>query len=118
MAWLALLGKWSLTAAIVAVVSELAQRSTIMGSLLASIPIVSILSMIWINHDTQDTDRIADFAEGILWLFIPSLVFFIILPPLLRKGMEFWPALGISSLLTIIAYVLGLWLAGKFGGLA
>ena len=118
MAWLPLLGKWSLTAAIVAAVSELAQRSTIMGSLLASIPTVSILSMIWINHDTQDTGKIADFAEGILWLFIPSLLFFIVLPPLLRKGMEFWPALGISSLVTIVAYIIGLWIAGKFGGLS
>ena len=118
MAWLALLGKWSLTAAIVAAVSEIAQRSTIMGSLIASIPIVSVLSMIWINHDTQDTERIADFAEGILWLVLPSLILFIVLPPLLRKGMEFWPALGISSLLTIVAYILGLWAAGKFGGLA
>lgn len=83
-----------------------------------SIPLVSILAMIWLHNDTRDTEKVADFAEGVLWLVIPSLVLFIALPTLLRRGTEFWPAMGVAVGLTVVAYLIGLWIANKVGNVA
>ena len=118
MVWWQLALRWALSGGLVVGASELGRRSELMGALLVSIPLVSVLAMIWLHNDTRDTEKVADFAEGVLWLVIPSLVLFITLPHLLRKGMEFWPALGLASGLTIAAYLVGLWLANKVGNVA
>ncbi len=98
--------------------SEVARRSELLGALLVSIPLVSILAMIWLHNDTRDAEKIADFAEGVLWLVIPSLVLFIALPVLLRRGVEFWPAMGVAVGLTMVAYLIGLWIASRVGNVA
>ena len=98
--------------------SEVARRSELFGALLVSIPLVSILAMIWLHNDTRDTEKVADFAEGVLWLVIPSLVLFISLPVLLRRGTEFWPAMGVAVGLTMVAYLIGLWIANRVGNVA
>ena len=111
MVWWQLAARWVLSGGIVVGASELGRRSELLGALLVSIPLVSVLAMIWLHNDTRDTEKVADFAEGVLWLVLPSLVLFISLPILLRRGMEFWPSLGIATGLTIVAYLIGLWLA-------
>ncbi len=82
--------KFATTAIIVVLVSELAKRSTLAGAILASIPTVSVLAMIWIYLETRDTQRLASFATDVVWLVLPSLVLFAILPTLLRLGIGFW----------------------------
>ena len=94
--------------------SELAKRNELMGALLVSIPLISILAIIWLYNDSSDTEQVANFTTGILWLVIPSLTLFISLPIFLRRGIEFWPALGAACLLTIIAYYIGVQLATKY----
>ncbi len=118
MVWWQLAVRWVLSGGLVVGASEVARRSELFGALLVSIPLVSVLAMIWLHNDTRDTEKVADFAEGVLWLVIPSLVLFIALPQLLRKGMEFWPALGIAGGLTVVAYLIGLWIANKVGNVA
>ena len=93
--------------------SELGKRNELLGALLVSIPLVSVLAIVWLWSDTQDSEQVANFTTGILWLVLPSLVLFLSLPILLRRGVEFWPALGIATMLTVIAYGIGYQLAQR-----
>jgi len=110
MAWLEWLGKGVLSGAIVVIASEIAKKSSIFGALIVSLPIVSILSLFWLYNDTKDTSKVADFAEGILWLVIPAISLFVILPYLLRRDWSFGAAMAVGIFCTIIAYVIGIYL--------
>ncbi len=107
--------KLLLSAVVIVVVSELSKRSTTLGALLASLPLVSILAMIWLHIETGDNAKIAELAGGIFWLVLPSLALFVILPAMLRAGWSFWASLGIASAVTVLLYVAELWLLPRFG---
>ena len=113
-AWLEWLGKGALSGAIVVTASEIAKKSSIFGALIVSLPLVSILSLFWLYNDTKDTAKVADFAEGILWLVIPALSLFIILPFLLRRNWSFEAAMAVGITITIIAYAIGMYTASQF----
>jgi hypothetical protein len=98
--------KLVVSAAIVAAVSEIAKRSTMFGALVASLPLTSVLALIWLYRETGDADRIARLSSDILWLVLPSLVLFALLPVLLKRGMHFYSALGVAGVATIISYAL------------
>lgn len=100
---------------LVMVVSETAKRSPALGALVASLPLVSILAIVWLWRDTGDTARIADHAEATFWYVLPSLPMFLIFPALLRNGTGFWPALAIGCAVTVLLYFLTVWLAARFG---
>jgi len=118
MDWLNLLGKGLFSGAVIVTASEIAKRTTVFGALVISLPLASIMSMTWLYNDTKDTAQVADFAESILWLVIPSLALFLVLPFLLRRGWEFEPAMGVGIVLTIIAYAVGIGVARSIGGLS
>ncbi|MFU8814997.1 MAG: DUF3147 family protein [Pseudomonadales bacterium] len=111
-----LVTKFATTALIVVLVSELAKRSTLAGAILASIPTVSVLAMIWIYVETRDTARLAAFSLDVVWLVLPSLTLFAVLPGLLRIGVGFWWSLSIAIAATALAYwgsvQLMMWLRG------
>lgn len=106
--------KAALSGVIIALVSELARRSAGLGALLASLPLVSVLGMIWLWRDTRDAARMADHAAATFWLVLPSLPMFLLIPWLLRRGWDFWPALGAGCALTVALYLsmlrLGPWI--------
>ncbi|MBK00039.1 MAG: hypothetical protein CMB48_03555 [Euryarchaeota archaeon] len=114
MAWVEWLGKGLLSGAIVVAASEIAKKSSIFGALIVSLPIISILSLFWLYNDTKDTAKVADFAEGILWLVIPALSLFIILPYLLRRDWSFEAAMAVGIIATIVAYAIGVYVANQF----
>ncbi len=94
-----------LSALIIFAVSEVAKRNSGLGALLASLPIISLLAMIWLWRDTHDTVQVARLSTGILWLVIPSLVLFALLPPLLlRWHLSFWLALAMACFATVLCY--------------
>ncbi len=94
-----------LSGLIVATVSETARRSPAAGALVASLPIVSILGMIWLWRDTHDVERLATHAGATFWYVLPSLPMFLVIPALLRAGVGFWPALLGSCALTVVLYL-------------
>ena len=104
-----------LSGLIIAAVSEVTKRSAAFGALIASLPIVSVLAMIWIWIETKDSARIADHAEATFWLVLPSLPMFLILPALLRHGVHFFVALGASCAVTVALYFIRVWVLKKFG---
>lgn len=98
------------TALIVALISELSRRYELLAALLASLPLVSILAFIWIYLETPDTGKLVDLSQNIFWLVLPSLVFFLVFPALLKQGVGFWIALPLSCLIMLGAYALAMWL--------
>lgn len=104
-----------LSGAIVAVVSEVSRRYPGLGGLVASLPLVSVLSMIWLWRDTGDPERMAAHATATFWFVLPSLPMFLLIPALLKRGVAFWPALAAGCMLTIALYALMTWLAPKAG---
>ena len=110
-----LLAKAALSGLLVVAVSEVAQRYPGLGGLVASLPLVSILGMIWLWRDTGDAERMAAHASGTFWFVLPSLPMFLLIPALLRRGAGFWPALGAGCILTMALYALMVWLGPRFG---
>lgn len=104
-----LLLKAVLSGAIVAVASEVARRSSLLGAVLVSLPLTSILALSWLYRDTGDVDEVAALSWSILWVVVPSLVFFVALPLALRD-LGFWPALALACAVTAAAY--GVWIGG------
>lgn len=96
--------KVAVTAVLVVVISEVSKRSSLIGAVLASVPLVSVLAMIWLYVDTRDAQQVAALASSILWLVIPSLALFIALPALLARGVNFYLSLTISIAATVCAY--------------
>jgi len=110
-----LLLKFIISALIVVAVAEIAKRSTVFGALVASLPLTSVLAMIWLYRDSGDANRVAALSGEILWLVLPSLLLFIVLPVLIRRGMEFYPALGISCACTVVGYLAMSFAMQRFG---
>ncbi|HTI66282.1 MAG TPA: DUF3147 family protein [Caulobacteraceae bacterium] len=104
-----------LSGAIVMIVSEVARRSPPVGALVASLPLISILGMIWLWRDTSDTERLAAHSQATFWYVLPSLPMFLVLPALLRAGMSFWVALALCVVLTAGLYVAMAAALGRFG---
>ena len=107
--------KFGLSAAILVAVSEIAKRSSMLGGLLASLPLMSLLAFIWLWQDTRDAAKVAALSTSILWLVLPSLVLFIALPLLLKRGVAFWPSLGMSVAAMLACYGITVFALGKFG---
>ena len=110
-----LLIKAGLSGLIIAIVSEVARRAPGFGALIASLPLISVLGMIWLWRDTQDTARMADHAFATFWYVIPSLPMFLFIPFLLQRGTGFWFALTAGCALTIGLYLAMVWVLEHFG---
>lgn len=93
-----------LTATLVVAVSEVSKRSSLLGGLLASLPLVSFLAMIWLYLDTKDAGKVAALSTSIFWLVLPSLVFFLALPPLLKTKLNFYLCFGLATALMLVCY--------------
>ncbi|MBT3396813.1 MAG: DUF3147 family protein [Alphaproteobacteria bacterium] len=110
-----LFAKAALSGVIIAAVSEIARRSPALGALVASLPLVSLLAVIWLWRDTADVERIAAHLQATFWLVIPSLPMFLAVPAMLRAGMTFWPSLGAGVALTVALYLAAIALLPRIG---
>ncbi|HVI31816.1 DUF3147 family protein [Phenylobacterium sp.] len=110
-----LLLKAGLSGVIIAAVSEIARRSPGFAALVASLPLVSILGMIWLWRDTREPERLAAHAEATFWFVLPSLPMFLVVPALIRRGLPFWPALLCGCALTVGLYLLMVWAGPRLG---
>src|SRR5437764_4246053 len=96
--------KCALSGLIIALVSEVAKRSPALGALIVSLPLVSLLAILWLWRDTGDTERIASHAQSTFWYVLPSLPMFLVLPAMLRAGVGFWASIGLNCALTVVLY--------------
>ncbi len=104
-----------ITTALVVLISEVSKRSSFTGAILASVPIVSVLAMIWLYIGTKDVTKVADLSSSVFWLVLPSLVLFVSITSLLRNGVNFYLSLLVSTTLTVGCYFLLIFIVKKFG---
>ena len=102
--------KTVVTLVLILAIAEISKRSSVMGGVFASVPIISVLAMIWLYVDTQDAEKVSMLARSIFWLVLPSLVLFISLPVLLTQGVNFWASLAVSLVLMTGCYLLTIYL--------
>ncbi len=114
MTWVELLVKGLFSGGMIVGASEVAKRSIVFGAVIISLPLSSIFSMIMLHRDGVNSEDIAAYAESILYLVLPALALFAVMPILLRRGWDFWPSLGIGIILTIALYGAGIMLATRF----
>jgi len=107
--------KIAVTSTLVVLISEVARRSSLAGAVLASVPIVSVLAMIWLYIDTRDVAQVSALSADIVWLVLPSLVLFLLLPLLLSRGVGFFPSLCVSIGATVCAYLVAITLVRAIG---
>lgn len=104
-----------LSGAVVAIIALVARKSPGLGGLIASIPLVSTLGMIWLWRDTGDVELVADYVYSAFWYFLPSMPMFLLIPWLLRSGHGFWLALSAGIAVTLLLYLLTIGIAARFG---
>ncbi|MFA9460285.1 DUF3147 family protein [Thiohalorhabdus methylotrophus] len=109
------LTKTVITAILVVAISEVAKRSSLIGGILASVPLTSVLAMVWLYVDTGDVARVSALASSIVWLVLPSLVLFVVLPWLLHRGVSFPLALTVAIGATALAYWALVLVLARFG---
>ncbi|MDR2872437.1 MAG: DUF3147 family protein [Xanthomonadaceae bacterium] len=101
MTWI--ITKYFITAAIVVAVSELAKRSDRLGALLAALPLVTLLVLIWLHVEKQPVEKITNHAWYTFWYVVPTLPMFLLFPKLFHH-FGFWPALALSAVITILCF--------------
>lgn len=111
-AWL--LTKYLLTAAVVVLVSEAAKRSDRIGGLIAALPLVTVLALIWLHVERQPEQKLANHAWYTFWYVIPTLPMFLAFPALL-PGLGFWPTLLACVVLTVVCFGLFALVVRHFG---
>ena len=104
-----------ISSGIITLVSEISKKSSFIGGLVASIPLISVLSMIWLYIDSKDIGKIKNLSTSIFWMVIPSLILFLSLPILINIGFNFWYSLIIAIILTIVFYILTIFILSHYG---
>lgn len=107
--------KAALSGILVALISETSRRSPALGALIASLPLLSVMAMMWMWRETHDTEKIAAHAQATFWYVLPSLPLFLVLPALLRAGVGFYAAMALSCAMTVVLYLAMVWTLRRFG---
>jgi hypothetical protein len=90
----------------IVIVSELAKRSDKMGALIASLPLVTIMVMMWLYVENQSMEKIANHAYYTFWYAMPTLPMFLAVPFMLYRGINFWIAMAVGVLVTLILFAM------------
>ena len=106
--------KYLVTAGVVVLVSEFAKRSDKLGAFIAALPMVTVLTLLWLYYENQDQLKIANHAWYTFWYVIPTLPMFLLFPSLINR-FGFWWALGASAVITIFCFGVMVSVMRQFG---
>tara|TARA_Y100001958_G_scaffold156291_1_gene148642 strand:+ start:229 stop:576 length:348 start_codon:yes stop_codon:yes gene_type:complete len=106
--------KTLISAIIIVVVSEIAKRYTWTAAIIVSLPLTSLLAFVWLYWDTKDTQKVIELSYSTIVMSIPSFVFFIVLPLLLKFKQNFILSIIVSILSTALAYIIFMFIVKKF----
>ena len=110
-----LAAKALLSGVLIAAIAEIGKRLPALGALVASLPLVSVLGMVFLWNARPDAENMAIHAEATFWYVLPSLPMFLVIPALLRHGMPFWVALAAGCVLTVLLYLAMMQAGPRFG---
>jgi hypothetical protein len=106
--------KYLITAGVVVLVSEFAKRSDRLGGFVAALPLVTLLTLVWLHVERQPVARVANHARYTFWYVLPTLPMFLVFPALLTR-VGFWPALALCVVLTVACFALFALCLKRFG---
>ena len=106
--------KTLISAIIIVAVSEIAKRYTWTAAIIVSLPMTSLLAFIWLYWDTKDSQKVIELSYSTIVMSLPSFIFFIILPLLLKFKQNFILSIIISIISTAIAYLIFMFIIKKF----
>lgn len=106
--------KYIITAGVVVLVSEFAKRSDKLGALVAALPMVTILTLIWLYVEKQPAAKVANHAWYTFWYVVPTLPMFLVFP-VLYSHLGFWPALAACVVLTVVCFAVFASVLKRFG---
>ena len=112
MAWI--ITKYLLTAGMVVFISEVAKRSNRLGSFIAALPLMTLLTLVWLYVENQPDEKIANHAYYTFWYVIPTLPMFLLFPYLLPR-LGFWVTMGACVVATAICFGLFALVIKSFG---
>ncbi|WP_285021012.1 DUF3147 family protein [Novosphingobium sp. fls2-241-R2A-195] len=112
---LALIARALLSGVLIVAIAEIGKRLPALGALVASLPLVSVLGMILLWQVRPDAENMAVHAGATFWYVLPSLPMFLLMPVLLRNGLEFWASLLAGCVLTIVLYSLMMHFGPRLG---
>lgn len=107
--------KTALSALLVASIATVARRLPALGALIASLPLVSVLGMVFLWAEKPDCELMAVHSEATFWYVLPSLPMFLLIPVLLRRGWPFWGSLVAGCVVTVLLYLAVVWCARRYG---
>ena len=107
--------KVAVTSLIIAGASELGKRSVAAAAILASLPLTSLLTILWIYRDSGDAQKVISLSYGIAWAVIPSILFLLTLPLFLRSGIKFGPAIVSAGAVTFAGYSIYVFVLSRIG---
>ncbi len=114
--------KLLVSAGLIYLVNEIVvvRSKPLMGSLIASLPLVSLITFFWIYFDLKgepqaQVEKLASHSTGVFWFVLPSLPMFLVFPMLLKKGLSFWLSIGICCVMTMLLYALMVVVLKRFG---
>ena len=93
-----------LAGVMIAAIAEVGRRLPAAAALIASLPLVSILGITFLWFARPDAENMAQHAQATFWFVLPSLPMFLLIPALLRHGVNFWIALALGCVLTVALY--------------
>lgn len=103
------------SALIIVAISEIAKRNTAFAALVASLPLLSLLAVLWMVAEGADSRRVADHMEATFWYVLPTLPMFLVVPAMLRHGISITMSLLAGIVLTAVLYIGIRRLAAVFG---
>lgn len=112
MGWI--ISKYAITAGLVVLISELAKRSDRLGGLVAALPLVTVLTLVWLYVEQQPASKIANHAWYTFWYVLPTLPMFLLFPWLLAR-LGFWPTLLACAVITMAGFALTAWAVKGWG---
>lgn len=108
--------KAALSGLLIAVIAEIGRRYPSFGGLVASLPLISLLAVIWLWRDTGgNVTQVAALTRATLWYIMPSLPFFLMFPAMIERGVNFWLSLLVASFITICLYLAFAFVAERMG---
>jgi uncharacterized membrane protein (GlpM family) len=108
--------KIAISATLLVIVSEVSKKTSFWGGLIASLPLTSVLALIWLYFDTNNKEKVAELSMNIFWFVLPSLLFFVTLPIFISKlGLNTYLSMFLSALITMFGYWITSMILEKFG---
>lgn len=107
--------KLLISAATIVIVSELGKRVSWLAALVASLPLTSLLALVWLYFETKSADKVIALSNGIFWAVLPSLIFFVVFPILMKWHVPFGLSMALSVAVMFLGYLVYVIALKQFG---